>query len=278
MNLIWNITKNDLKNVTELENQLDIFRKSLMKWDRVYNRKQFFQNMEDFLSFVWNFKNKRLFHIFKHTEYFSKNKEFFSFLTTYYLRTMQIIESLHIWKVIKKWESFFDNFKSDYLINIYNETIKELSMMDISNCNTFLAIDVWTLSPTLLSVYENTDIKNIIWVSSSEESTYVAEEAVKSQKSSRMKFKYSDWRYCDYSIADIIHISSFTIRKKEILDTIAETWKDDVQILLSVPYLLWNILYENPLDDLHPRLFIANESLSVKNHFYQSVLLRKLNI
>lgn len=276
MDFIWQITRQDLEQVEILKDQLEGFRVKLSKWDRVSNRKEFFANMDEFLKFVWSFKNDRIFHIFKHTEHYSVLKDFFSFLTTYYLRTIQIMESLEIWKKIKKWESYYDYFKSDYLKRVYDQTKREMKKIDLSKCNTALVIDTWALSPTIFGIYENTNVKNVIWVSKSEESTYMAEEAIKSQKTNRMRFRYCDWRHCIYAWIDLLYITNFTINKKAILDKIAENCNDNIRVVIKIPRSLWSMIYEDPTIWLHPRLYV-DSVLSDDWHLYKTVILKKLN-
>ena len=275
---IWKLEFEDKNKVLELINNLEFFRNKFIKWDRIRKREEFFCDMEEFLSFVADFNNKRVFSIFEHSEYYSQYKQYFSYITKYYLRTLQVIGALNMAKNFNKNVPLLSYLNSEYSKNIYDKTITDLKLIDINKYKNVYVVDTWANSATTFAFYLNTSIKKIIWLCNSHEAAYLAEEAFRKLNNNRLEFLYNDWKHIEYAKADLVYLINFTTWKKKILDKIAETSWDDITILARAPIQLWKMIFENPLKGLHPRLTVIHKGVSSKRNNYQIILLKKLNI
>lgn len=278
VNSIWNLRSEDKNKILELNNNLEFFRKRFVKWNRIKKREEFFSDMEEFLSFVADFDDERLFSIFEHSEYYFRHEQYFSYITKYYLRTLQVIGALDMAKNYNKNTPLISYINSEYSRNIYEKTLKDLKLIDVNKFNNVYVIDTWANSATTFAFYLNTNIKKIIGLCNSHEAAYLAEESFRKLESNRLEFIYYDWKHIDYSKAELVYLINFTDWKKQILDKIAKTSWNGVVVLARVPMQLWKMIFENPLKSLHPRLSIIHKWKASKKNNYRIVILGKIDI
>ncbi len=163
----------------------------------------------------------------------------------YYLRTVESVQSVSIMtKWIHNFNSFSELLDKDIIRESFERKDKEIESLDFSNAKTLVAVGSWPLPETLLYIYENTNIKNIIWVDNNHEAVFMSWEMINWLNLDKITFHQWDWVDYDYKNADIIYLPLFTYPKDKILDRIVETWKNSVQILLCNPKWLWNLLFK----------------------------------
>jgi len=271
-----NISQTEISDLNNLVNKLEDFRKEITNIDYIHKKSEFFEIMKEFRSYLLSIENKQLHETFFHSKYFKLYKDFFTDINQYYLRSIESLQSISI---MTKWIHNFDNFASliDKEIVKLSFDIKanELKHIDFSGAKTLVAVWCWAMPETLLYIYENTNIENIIWVDYNHEAIFMAWEMVSWLNIDKITFHRGDGMYYDYSNADIVYIPAFTYPKDKILDRIAETWKDNVQIIVAVPKWLWNIIFED-IWQINQRLKISNrEDLSTSFLAQEIVKLEK---
>jgi hypothetical protein len=265
--------------IKNLIKQLEVHKKQLEACDYIHNKEAFFQYMQEFWEYISNFKDKHIYELFEHTEYYSKNYELFASFENYYVRTLEALESMSILtKNVHTDASFLDFFNKRIAKETYLQTSKEIQMADFSNCKTLVMVGAGPLPETILYIYENTDIENIIGLDNNQEAVFMAGEMVRSQNLPRIKFLHYDGTLYDYNDADIIYVANFVRPKKKIFHRIAETAKTNVQIVTRTPVMFGRMLYEDTLPSLHPRLSLIQEGEINWFFLWKPLLIKKLDI
>lgn len=277
--MLYEITSKDHEKVERLQRKIEKFRIKLRKIDYINDQEDFFCTMHDFWDLLKTIDDERLCKLFIHSKYYQKYNAYFESLENYYTRAVEVAEAFTIiTKQISKKLSFLDLFDRQMSKETYLQTSREIKMLDFKNCKKLVIVGCGCLPETILYIYENTPIKEIIGLDNNQEAIYIAGEMIRSQKLSNIHLlHYSGMNY-DYSKNDIVLISNMVRGKKKILDRIVETAQDNVQILIRTPILLGHMFYENALDSLNKRLVVI-KSKRVSSYFLENtVLMKKLHI
>lgn len=273
------LNKNDKAGLEKLIQTLEIHKKQLESCDYIHNKEAFFQYMQEFWEYISQFKNEHLYELFEHTEYYSKNREIFASYENYYVRTLEALESISILtKNVHNNASFVDFFNKRIAKETYLQTSKEIEMADFSNCKTLVMVGAGPLPETILYIYENTNIENIIGLDNNQEAVFMAGEMIRSQNLPRIKFLHFDGTLYDYHDADIVYVANFVRPKKKIFQRIAETAKTNVQIVTRTPVMFGRMLYEDTLPSLHSRLSLIQEGDINWFFLWKPLLIKKLDI
>ena len=269
-------SKRDLK---KLQSDIDLFRIKFENCDYNNDREEFFSLMHEFWNYISNYEDGETYSIFEHTKYFSKYKELFASLQRYYFRTYECIESIMLLtNSIWKNGSFFDFYNKVRAKEVFLHTNAEIKLANFSNCKTLTMVWTWAFPETILYIYENTNINNIIWLDTNQEAVFIASELVKSQNITRINFKHFNWENYDYSNTDLIFVWNFCLNKKKIFERIANTAKPWTKILLRNPVLFGRMLHEDTMAALHPRFALIRKSKVNKFFLIESLLIKILDI
>lgn len=277
--MIQNITSKDQQKVSKLIDDIDIYRKTLLKIDYINNQEEFFATMHTFWQFLGTISDERLCQLFLHSSYFEEHGSYFRSLEHYYTRAVEVAEAFTIiTKQLERKLSFLDLFSTHVTKETYLQTNREMKMLDFKKCKKMVMVGCGCLPETMLYIYENTPIKEIIGIDNNQEAIYIAGEIVRNLGASKLHLLHENSINYDYKDADIILISNMMDDKKKILDRIAETTSDKVQILARTPIHLGHMFYESATEDLHNRL-AAIKSERVSEYFLEhTVLMKKLEL
>ena len=268
-----NIGKADIIDLNELIKKLEEYRKELINIDYVHDKKKFFKIMKNLRKFLLSVENKHLYETLLHSKYYKFYKDYFSNINIYYLRSIESVQSLSI---MTKWFHNFDSFSDLMDKEIIQQSFKtkwnEIKYLDFSKAKTLVMVWSWPFPETLLYIYENTNIDNIIWVDYNHEAIFMAWEMISWLNLDKITFHQWNWTEYDYSKVDIVYMPLFTYPKEKILDRIVKTWKDSIQILIAIPKWLWNLLFEG-LWDINNRLKVINREDASTPYIAQEVLI-----
>lgn len=267
------ISKSDILKLNDLVKNLEEFRQKLTEIDYIHNKKVFFDIMKDLRKYLLTIENQNLYKIFLHSKYYKFYKEFFTNINMYYVRSLESLQSISIMtKGIHNFDSFANLIDKDLIKQSFETKGNEIKSLNItSKTKTMVAVWCGSMPETLLYFYENTNIKNIIWVDYNHEAIFMAWEMISWLNLDKITFHQWDGVDYDYKEADIVYIPIFTSPKNRILNRIIETWKDDVQIIVIVPKWLWNLLYEW-VWSVNQRLKIAYREDAFTKHIAQEVI------
>lgn len=259
------------KEYKQLLETLDKYRGQLLMNDHTHNKSEFFSIMWSFKKYISSIQSKELFEKFFHSKYFSDFKRFFTEKNNYYLRALEATSSLWIMTKDIHWLGSFDLlFSQDEIKDKYKLKYLDLQPFDFTDAHTMVFVWCWPMPETMLYMYENTDIKRMIWLDYNYEAIYIAWEMINNLGLDSIELVYSDWSNYDFSDADIIYIPNFVSGKDKILKKIVKTWKESVQIWIHEAQLFNRLLYTNAIYDLHPRLekcweFSSNTEYSLRS-------------
>jgi len=250
------IKESDLKKLNELIANLEKYRKTIISIDYIHNKEDFFDIMKELRKYLASLRDESLYDMFFHSKYYKVYKDFFTDTNMYYLRTVESVQSLSI---ITKWAHNFNSFINlmdrDIIIQSFESKRKEMKYLDFNKAKTLIMVWSWPMPETLLYIYENTNIDNIIWIDINHEAVFLSWEMLNWLNVDKITLHRWDWVKYDYTDADIIYMPLYTYPKDKILERIVETWKPWVQILLSNPKWFWNLLFKW-LWNITPRLKI----------------------
>lgn len=239
------ISKLEMLNLNDFIRKLEEFRKKMTEIDYIHDKKSFFDTMKELRRYLVSVECENLYETFLHSKYFWFYKEYFTNINMYYLRSIESVQSISIMtKWIHNFDSFADLMDKEIIKQSFETKWNELKNIDFSWAKTMIMVWSWAMPETLLYIYENTNIKNIIWVDYNHEAVFMAWEMISWLNLDKITFHQWNWTHYDYSEADIVYMPLFTFPKDEILERIVETWKDNVQILITIPKWLWNLLFE----------------------------------
>jgi len=239
------IKESDLKKLNELIADLEKYRKTIISIDYIHNKEDFFDIMKELRKYLASLRDESLYDMFFHSKYYKVYKDFFTDTNMYYLRTVESVQSLSI---ITKWSHNFNSFTNlmdrDIIIQSFESKRNEMKYLDFNKAKTLIMVWSWPMPETLLYIYENTNIDNIIWIDINHEAVFLSWEMLNWLNVDKITLHRWDWVKYDYSDADIIYMPLYTYPKDKILERIVETWKPWVQILLSNPKWFWNLLFK----------------------------------
>lgn len=250
-----NLTKIEKAELNELIKKLDSFKKTLEECDHTHEIEYFFSTMRQFRKFVASVENETLCDNFFHSKYYEEYRIFFRDKNYYYMRAVETIEAASI---IEKWThrwSFVKLIDREYIKERYIGKTEEVKHLDLKQIKQLVVVGCWPMPETMIYIYENTKVDNIIGLDNSREAIFTATRMIKWLGIKNIKLLCIDGIDYNYQDADAVYIPGFTYPKEKILNRIATTGKNSVQILVRTPNLLWKMLFDD-IEKLHSRLVI----------------------
>jgi hypothetical protein len=275
------ITAKEKKDFEIFLQKIETYKEKFIQCNYSQEKKIFFHLMRDFLAFLSEIKNPRIYEIFLHSKDYRLHQKIFRHYHSYYIRAVELLESIAIMtKTTAKKTDFVDLLDSIRIQDRYYRKAQELDFINFEKKKIFATVGCGSFPETMLYMYENTNIQNIIGVDDNEEAVYTAGNIVSSLGLSDVHFRCINGKFFDYKDIDIIYISNFILDKKEILQRIAETMKDDVQIITRIPISLHNIFYDTiDVCDLPLSLHITERKIYESTYMTSELLkIEKIHI
>jgi len=82
------LSLSDRKILVKLQKDIDSYKKKLEKLDYTYDREHFLEICSNLWVFLSKISNEKTFSFFRHSKYYSENRQFFISLRNYYIRTI----------------------------------------------------------------------------------------------------------------------------------------------------------------------------------------------
>lgn len=266
-------TSKDFDDLQVLIDNLTKYKKKLININSTHDRKQFFDTMKEFREYLACITDEKLCDLFSHSIHYNTFKEFFREKNYFYMRAIECVEAFSIMTKWEHWSSnFIDLIDKDYIQTRYQKKVNELKSIDFTGATNMVCVWCWPMPETILFIYENTEIDNIIWIDNSSEAIYIAWEMIRSLSLENINLVHINWEEYDYSDADIVYIPWFVYPKNPILDRIVETWKDNVQILVDSSLYLQKMLFDDVWEDCNQRLKITNVNKSDSQYYKQNMI------
>lgn len=250
-------SSNELNKLKLIINELEDFKKDIDNIDYIHNKTHFFDLMKNFRKYIaW--LDSEMFEVFYHSKYFNIYENYFTSTHEYYLRSLESIQSLSVMtKWIHNFASITELLDWDVIKESFNRKAIELESINFENVNNFLFAWCGPFPETMLYVYENTEIENILWLDYNHEAIYMAWEMVNWLSMDNINLKQIDATEFDYKDIDAVSIPLFVNKKSEVINRIIETWKDNIQIIVASPKWFMNLIYKWIWKNLSPRAKIT---------------------
>jgi hypothetical protein len=262
--------------LNDLLNDLNYFYKNLNSIDYIHNQKSFFITMQKFRKYIASFNEEEFFEHFYHSSYYQIYKNIFKQFNDYYMCAIESMETVAIIRNnIEKNYRFIEMINNLYIKDRYDKKIAEFSSLDFSGSKTMVIIGSGPLPKSIIFLAENTKLEKIIGLDNNQEAVFMSGEIISSLGLRKVNLFHKNTIKFNYKDADIIYITGIISQKNKILDRIAETGKDSVQILVDTPRLLSKLLYESVDENsIHPLLKIVNKQHS--NNIYNNQTMLKI--
>lgn len=255
----------EIFKIKEITSRFEEFRKEILSIDYIHNKIDFFDIMKSFRKYIVEINENNNFDFFYHSKNYKFYKDFFTKTHEYYLRSLESMQALSVMtQWIHDYNSFAELMDKDLLRETFERKWREIKSLNFENANNFTFAWSWPFPETMLYIYENTKIDNILWLDYNHEAIYMSWEMVSWLGLKKIKFKQCDAREFDYSSSDIVFIPLFVPMKKEVIEQIIKTWNNNVQILVANPKWFLNLIYEE-IGEINNRLKISyREDLSTE--------------
>jgi len=264
--------KEDIEKLDIIIKDFETFREKITNIDYIHNKVDFFDLMKKFRKYIAHLDSS-MYNIFYHSKFFKFYKDFFTDINEYYLRSIESIQSLSVMtQWIHNFNSFSEMIDRELLKESFNRKYQELEPGNFENIENFVIAWCWPFPETLLFVHENIKVKNILWLDYNHEAIYMAWEMINWLWIDNISFKQINAIEFNYSEADVVSIPIFVPKKTEIINQIIETWKEDVQIIVTCPKWFLNLIYKWLWENLTPRAKITYRQDIKSDYINQEIL------
>ena len=261
-----------VKDLNTIVKNFENYRKKIIEIDYIHDKIEFFEIMKKFRKYIASLDDD-MFNIFYHSKDYEFYEDFFTNIHEYYLRSLESIQSLSVMtRWIHNFNSFSELIDKDLLKESFERKSQELEPINFSNVKNFVFSWCWPFPETLLFLYENSNLENILWLDYNHEAIYMAWEMVNWLSLDKISFKQVDWKEYDYSDADVVSIPLFVPKKSEVINRIIETWKDTVQIIVTVPKWFLNLVYTWIWENITPRARVTYRKDMVSDYVNQEII------
>ena len=217
-----------------------------------------------------------MFENFYHSKYFEEYAVFFVPHQRYYMRAVEAVETMHILRsgLMDSHADFLaDHAVGDFMKIRFETKVKDLENADLSRVKKVVMVGSGPLPETILFLNENFSIPEIIGIDNNEEAVLFGSELLSYLGVGNASIDYADGVVYDYTDVDFVYIASFVPPKNKVLDQIARTAPDHVQIVVETPLLMNKMLFEEVTSQkLHPRLKIIKRGLNETDYFRHEIL------
>lgn len=280
MEILKDISLEQRDKLHALQKEFHRHRRILEKINYTNQKEAFFEAMNTFWKFISSYEEEQMFRYFEHSDYYQKNRGFFSSAQNYYVRVLETVEAVNIMrKSLDKDQTFLDLFDRQLAKETYLQTNKDIHMMDWRGKKKIVMVGSGPLPETILYLYDHTDIEQIIGLDRNQEAIYIAGEMISAiNDTSRIRLLHYNGLDYDYKDADLVFVANFISPKIKILNRIAETAKNGVQVLVRTPVSFGKMLYESALEGLNPRLSLTQEGQVHKYFLSKTLVLEKFDL
>jgi len=270
-----NISSELRKKVDEVFEKFEEFKIQFEKYPYAQKQQKFFQVMEKFRIYLANITDEKLIDMVMHSERYVHYKKYFRDQNDYFMRALETVEALDIINKNTGVDSTLLNIIStDYLKNRYLQKSHDLRLANLSNIKKIVMVGCGPFPDTLLYLYENTNIPELIGLDYNEEAIFISAQFIENLGFDRIKLQCMDGTLYDYADADLIYIAGFVHQKDEVLKQIAETSTNkNAEIIVDSALGMQKLLFENVNNHtLHPRLKIDERDYSKSKFYVQEMI------
>lgn len=269
------MTSNTIKSVNDLINKLNKFKEILDTIDYTHSREDFFSFMSELDKFTSQDIDKEIFSQFYHSKYFAEFKKIFLEPHQYFMRAIEAQESSFIQRSIfsRKNDLVEDKMKSTLLKERFFSKIKDFKLIDFEKVKKVVMVGSGSLPDTLLFLAENFKVPEIIGLDNNAEAVFSSCELINFLGFSNITIKNVDGLKYDYSDADLVYIANFIPPKNGVLEQIAKTASQGVQVLIESPVNLRQLFFEDITHaKINPVLKIVTTQENHAEYFWHKVL------
>ena len=264
MKVLKDISPEQREKVHALQVAIDQHKRALEHIDYTRDKEDYLGYMHQFWNFISSYKDEETFAYFERSEYYQKNRNFFTSID--YSRIIETVEALNIMeKPTCENQTFLDNFD--------HKLTQEIALVNWQGKKKLVMVGAGPLPKTMLHFHDHTDIEQIIGLDSNQESVYIAGQMIRRahKNTSRIQLVHYNGLNYDYKDADLVFVANFVTPKAKVLNRIAATAKNGVQVLVRTPVSFGKMIYESATEGLDPRLAITQEG-EVNNYFLSKTL------
>lgn len=209
----------------------------------------FFAGMLRFRRYLASVDDQDLCEAFFHSSRWEEYAEYFRHQNDYYMRSIETMQSFKIiTSVYGRVGSYEDIIDSQQIKARYAAKRWELKEIDWEKGKRVVCVGCGAMPETILYIAENTPATEILGIDYSNEAIYAARDVVESIGLDHITFDTYYGQTFDYSEYDVVFIAGFVSNKEAVLERIAETAPDHVQITVENPVRhLMRLLYDDIL-------------------------------
>jgi uncharacterized UPF0146 family protein len=232
--------------------------------------------MENLQVYLAEFEDEKIIKMVMHSERYPEYEKFFRHQNDYFMRAIETVESIDIiTKNVGTKSSLTDIISTEYLKDRYKQKGHDLRLADFSNVKKVVMVGCGPFPDTILYIYENTNVPEIVGLDYNEEAIHISSQFIHGLGFNRIKLECIDGTLYDYNDTDLVYIAGFVRPKHKILKRIAETSKKKnitiiIDSILGMQELLFESINEN---NLHPRLRIEKRDYS-RSAFYRQEIIK----
>lgn len=263
--MLAEITEHNRKKLDELISTLDFYKRKLESMDYIHQQQEFFSLMKEFSKFVASVSDYELCNLFYHSRVYDEYEAFFREQNNYYLRAIEAVEAVAVMtKQLNDYTSISEMIDYDRIKDRYEGKKEIIKLLDLDSVRNLVMVGSGPMPETVLYFCENTNIENIIALDNNQEAIYMAGRMINKLGLNRIRLMHVNGVDYDYKDADAVYIASFVSVKDKILDRIAETGKENVQVVVGRADHLQKMLYNDFSNNLH-RLLSITDKVPSKN-------------
>lgn len=261
----------NLARVDDFFSGLENFKRQLDEIKPTIGRGDFYDVMRDFRYYLMEHDTDEFAEMIRHSKYYDEFCTYFREKNYFYMRSVESLETLHILsKGIQPQQGIDGLIDIDYILERYKRKKHELSLMDFSNAKKAIIVGSGPFPDTMLYLSENTDLEHIVGLDNNYEAVIYSNLLIESLGNKRMHCEHIDGREYDYSDADIVFIPGFANPKDGILEQIAKSAPDHVQIIIDNVTGILHLLFDVVTDAKHMRIE-HKDDVSSTSPYYRTV-------
>jgi len=269
------MTSDITQAVQKIVQKLEEFNVILQKVDYTHEREDFFSTINGLDEYITSIEDRNIFNKFYHSKHFFKFQKRFLYPHQYYMRAIEAQESSFIQRTTFRNTNspLEDTTKGEFMKTRFHSKVNDLKMIEFEKVKKVVMVGSGSLPDTILFLAENFKIPEIIGLDNNAEAVFSSCELINFLGFSNITIKNVDGLHYDYSDADLVYIANFVPPKNEVLNQIAKTAPQHVQIIIESPILMGQLFFEEVIPEkLNPILNITKESENKTKYFWHKVL------